>query len=168
MYNDVVTWPVSTNLLRSFALVAGVTMAFTIVACGVAHVVSAHLAQELYDIAIGDRILPDPPVYSWIGGPLWIAVYVTWWFGLAAAPVVYAIAGGPRTDLRLARVAVAAAIGLAASALVMLAVASFNPAWRDRWGDAVLVSILDYGYWALGIGLLTMAFLLRRRVPVAT
>ena len=168
-YYPFVRFRVSTSDLKSFAKLTAMSVGFTTVTGAVGHIISAHFAPDLYDIAVGCGALPEQPWFSWSLAPLLVGIYVNWWVGLVAAPIVYAFAGGSRADLRPVRLVVAGTTGMATSAIWVLGGAMLDPEWPEWGGYSLLRSLLDHGYVALSIGLAVMALLLRRRgtLPVA-
>lgn len=150
------------EILRSLSRAGLASVAFCVLSSVIALLVSAWTAYETLSIAIGCNILPGAPTDSIILGPIIIGVQISWEFGLIATPMLYAFANGPLADWHWARIAKAGGIGMAASALAVLAASGFLGHWEDGLGIAVLVTILDYGFQILTIGLITMALMLRR------
>ncbi len=123
----------------------------------VAHSIGARLAPDLYSIAIGDTLLPPSPVDSWFWGPILIGMFVSWWFGFIAAPLVYvASLLGPRRSFKrpLAWFVLVALVAWAAGSYVSLA---RNPDVKADPPNDLLVGLIDWGYLILALAFAALA-----------
>ena len=125
---------------------------------GVAHLIAATLAREVYEIAIGDRLLPGSPVESWLWGPLLIGAGVTWWAGFIAAPFVFL--GGTRMPGRSPVRPVLTFFAFAVSGwdVAMARVATQSPPeGLEDLRTLPLLGLLDHGYPLLGLAFVALA-----------
>ena len=137
---------------------------------GLAHLIAATLAREIYELAIGDRLLPGAPVDSWLWGPILIGTFVSWWTGLIAAPFVF-LAGLTepcRASIRPIKAFVLFALLGWAFAMVWEAIRTPPGSVEDLLA-LPLMSLLGPGYLVLGFAFASLAGSRRRgRSPEAT
>lgn len=145
----------------SFLRASAASVAYCLLMGGSAHMISAFVAHDIYDMYLGVQSWSGPRIESLILAAFIFGAYVSWWVGLLAAPVVYVIAGGSHEKWRASKVAVAAAIGMASSALALIATSGFR-GWGIGFGNAIFLAVLDYGYILLGFGLIVLAISLRK------
>ncbi|RYG39432.1 hypothetical protein EON81_00925 [bacterium] len=124
----------------------------------VSHLFAANLSVEIYEIAIGDHLIPGSPIDSWVVGPILIGAIVSWWFGFIAAPFVFAAKiFGRRQSLKKPLIWFIAA-GLSAWAASTAWAVLQHP--KDVWselGTSILIGLLERGNLILAVAFVAFA-----------
>lgn len=121
----------------------------------VAHLVGASLSPEVYELLIGDRLLPSSPIDSMFWGPIFIGAFVSWWFGFIAAPFVSAaMFFGPRRSL-VRPMLWFSVVGI--GALIVFFYYGYDPHRLQDVGADLLMVLLDRGYTILGLSFAALA-----------